>query len=167
MSDYDDIVKEGPTIVCNCCGGLWFRDQTATLNKSNISAKYTEDFANETFALSFISQNGMNDNDNGDADDQNINNDDRDYNFCKNCHNNINKDGKFPNICLNKGVFDTELREDQKGLHFPKVPEWLKGLTVLEERLCAPRIPFMRICSLGYEKQIGLKGAVVNIPVYL
>lgn len=47
------------------------------------------------------------------------------------------------------------------------IPRELEGLTVLEERLVAPRLPFMRIVSLGYERQSGIKGAVVNVPISL
>ncbi|CAF1691386.1 unnamed protein product, partial [Adineta ricciae] len=45
-----------------------------------------------------------------------------------------------------------------KGLAFYQVPDCLKVLTELEERLISPRIPFMAIRSLGFRKQFGLKG---------
>lgn len=51
------------------------------------------------------------------------------------------------------------------GLELPEVPESLKKLTRLEERLCAPRIPFMQIRALGIDKQKGLRGQIVNIPI--
>lgn len=35
----------------------------------------------------------------------------------------------------------------------------------MEERLCSPRIPFMQIKSLGYERQKGLAGQIVNVPI--
>jgi len=50
------------------------------------------------------------------------------------------------------------------GYH-PEIPEYLKNLTCLEERLISPRIPFMRIIPLGYERQCGIRGAVVNVPI--
>ncbi len=50
------------------------------------------------------------------------------------------------------------------GFVFPPIPEELRGLTDLEERLIAARIPFMQIRPLGIDKQYGLKGSVVNIP---
>ncbi|CAG7723295.1 unnamed protein product [Allacma fusca] len=49
------------------------------------------------------------------------------------------------------------------GFKFPIIPEVLNNLTPLEERLCALRIPFMQIRSLGVGRQIGLKGNIVNI----
>ncbi len=51
------------------------------------------------------------------------------------------------------------------GFSFPVIPEALRYLTELEERLVSPRIPFMRICSLGVDGQFGLKGNVVNVPI--
>jgi hypothetical protein len=51
------------------------------------------------------------------------------------------------------------------GLNYPKIPDCLLGLTCLEERLVSPRIPFMQIGSLGVDRQCGLKGSVVNVPV--
>jgi hypothetical protein len=52
---------------------------------------------------------------------------------------------KVPNLCLSNG------------LAFYEIPDCLKILTELEERLISPRIPFMVIRSLGYSKQFGLK----------
>ena len=45
------------------------------------------------------------------------------------------------------------------------MPDCLKILTELEERLASPRIPFMVIRSLGSCKQFGLKGNLVNVPM--
>jgi len=56
----------------------------------------------------------------------------------------------------------------QKGqvprLEFPKIPDVLKNLTTLEERLVALRLPFLQIRSLGVDRQCGMKGNVVHIP---
>lgn len=57
------------------------------------------------------------------------------------------------------------------GFTFPEIPEILipqskkhpSGLTKLEERLVAARIPFMCIVRLGVDKQCGLRGNVVNV----
>uniref|UniRef100_A0A1I8MIT9 Uncharacterized protein n=1 Tax=Musca domestica TaxID=7370 RepID=A0A1I8MIT9_MUSDO len=48
-----------------------------------------------------------------------------------------------------------------------KIPADLRGLTQLEERFVSPRIPFMRIVSLGYNRQCAVRGAVVNVPIQL
>jgi hypothetical protein len=49
------------------------------------------------------------------------------------------------------------------GIDFPKIPPVLKDLTTLEERLCALRLPFMQIRSLGVDGQCGIRGNVVHI----
>jgi hypothetical protein len=49
------------------------------------------------------------------------------------------------------------------GIDFPDIPPVLKGLTTLEERLCALRLPFMQIRSLGVDGQCGIRGNVVHI----
>ena len=41
----------------------------------------------------------------------------------------------------------------------------MKDLTCLEERLVSARIPFMQIRTLGYDKQCGIKGQIVNVPL--
>ena len=51
------------------------------------------------------------------------------------------------------------------GLRFPIVPACLADLTCLEE-LCVPAcIPFMQIHSFGTDRQVGLKGSIINVPV--
>jgi hypothetical protein len=45
------------------------------------------------------------------------------------------------------------------------MPEELQGLTALEERLTALRLPFMMLRPLGWDRQFGLKGNIVNVPV--
>ena len=51
------------------------------------------------------------------------------------------------------------------GLTFPVIPAELSGLTVIEQRLVSPRHEFMNIRSLGRERQHGLHGMVVNVPI--
>ncbi|XP_069969212.1 uncharacterized protein [Bactrocera oleae] len=77
---------------------------------------------------------------------------DGNYNFCATCKNAIVKKN-VRKICL------------ANGLDFPEIPDCLKGLTLIEERLIMPRLPFMTIRPLGYQGQSLLKGAVVNIPI--
>jgi hypothetical protein len=49
------------------------------------------------------------------------------------------------------------------GIGFPIIPPILQDLTTLEERLCALRLPFMQIRSLGVDGQCGIRGNVVHI----
>ncbi|KAK3928235.1 Methane monooxygenase component A gamma chain [Frankliniella fusca] len=51
------------------------------------------------------------------------------------------------------------------GLLFEPLPQELTDLTTLEERLVSARIPFMQIRELGYQRQLGLKGNCVNVPI--
>jgi hypothetical protein len=50
-------------------------------------------------------------------------------------------------------------------LEFPEIPDVVRNLTSLEERLVAPRIPFMKIFGLGCDSQFGLTAGVINVPV--
>jgi hypothetical protein len=73
--------------------------------------------------------------------------------ICFTCSSYISK-GIVPNLCLSNGLM------------FPVIHESIKNLTNLEERLICPRIPFMRIMDLSYvDKQSGLRGNIVNVPV--
>jgi hypothetical protein len=72
--------------------------------------------------------------------------------LCVTCRKDI-MSNKVPNLSLSNG------------LAFHEVPDCLKTLTELEERLISPRIPFMVIRSLGFCKQFGLKGNLVNVPM--
>ncbi|KAK3922139.1 ATP-dependent DNA helicase [Frankliniella fusca] len=73
-------------------------------------------------------------------------------NVCSTCANYLKK-GKVPHFAV------------VNGLLFEPLPEELTGLTTLEERLVSARIPFMQIRELGYQKQLGLKGNCVNVPI--
>ena len=50
-------------------------------------------------------------------------------------------------------------------INFPEIPAELSGLTVIEQRFVSPRQEFMNIRSLGRERQDGLHGMVVNVPI--
>lgn len=63
------------------------------------------------------------------------------------------KAGKTPKIAL------------CRGLQFPVIPPALQNLSTVEQRLVSPRHEFMAIRSLGRERQHGLHGMVVNVPI--
>ncbi|KAK3924355.1 Nuclear receptor corepressor 1 [Frankliniella fusca] len=73
-------------------------------------------------------------------------------NVCSTCANHLKK-GKIPHFAATNGLV------------FDPLPQELAGLTTLEERLVSARIPFMQIRELGYQKQLGLKGNCVNVPI--
>ncbi|KAE8747057.1 hypothetical protein FOCC_FOCC006195 [Frankliniella occidentalis] len=64
------------------------------------------------------------------------------------CHLTENEKGDICTTCANN------IKKDE-----------LKGLSNLEERLVSARIPFMQIRELGYQKQLGLRGNCVNVPI--
>ena len=70
--------------------------------------------------------------------------------LCSTCARAI-KLGSIPKLALSNGF------------EFPKIPDELKDLTTLEERMVSARLPFMQIRSLGVDRQCGLYGNVVNI----
>ena len=70
--------------------------------------------------------------------------------ICRTCHNNL-KNGKVPTC------------SKANGMSFPEKPAVL-NLTPLEERLIAPRIPFMQIRELPRGHQLSIHGNVVNVP---
>ncbi|CAF1419187.1 unnamed protein product [Adineta steineri] len=121
-SNYESNIKEGPTHICSCCGGLWFAYSIR---------EYTIDMlANKGLKTEFINtvcylKHAI-------------------IKLCATCRKDI-MSNKIPNIALSNG------------LAFCEIPDCLKILTELEERLISPRIPFMVIRTLGFSKQFGLK----------
>jgi len=135
IDEYKGSIKKGPTQICISCGETWFTNQVRGLNRNIIAAKFPRLDVYKAFYLAEKFPSVSNS-----------------YLFCFTCRRSISSD-KMPNICLSEG-FD-----------FPAVPDCLKNLASLEERLISLRIPFMRIISLGYERQCAVRGAVVNVPV--
>ncbi|CAF1458321.1 unnamed protein product [Rotaria sp. Silwood1] len=129
-SNYELKIKEGPTHICSCCGGLWF--------EYSIKEFTVEMLRNKGLPKEFIDtvcylENAI-------------------IKLCVTCRKDI-MSNKVPNLCLSNG------------LAFYEIPDCLKILTELEERLTSPRIPFMVIRTLGFCKQFGLKGNLVNVPM--
>jgi len=120
--------KEGPTLVCICCGALWFRSSVHSVSSTNLEQKHNPDFLKNIF---------------------NVKSEDKW--ICRTCLIYV-KRGQVPRLALSNG------------LDFPIIPEVLKNLTALEERLVALRLPFLQIRSLGVDRQCGMKGNVVHIP---
>lgn len=133
IEKYFERIKNGPTIICICCGGLWFKHQTKNKLKSFIDSKFTSEFITRVICVEFLKQENT-------------------YYFCNTCYQHIINE-KVPSLSL------------WNGLDFPKKPEFLTEPTSVEERFFSPRIPFLQIKSLGHEKQFGLRGQVVNVPI--
>ncbi|CAF4566055.1 unnamed protein product, partial [Rotaria socialis] len=121
--NYESKIKEGPTHICSCCGGLWFEYSIRELTIEMLTNKgLKKEFIDNVCYL----KNTI-------------------VKLCVTCRKDIMLN-KVPNLCLSNG------------LAFYEVPDCLKILTELEERLISPRIPFMVIRTLGFCKQFGLKG---------
>jgi hypothetical protein len=72
--------------------------------------------------------------------------------ICSTCWKSASqKTPKLPRLCLSNGF------------EFPHVPEELKHLTALEERLVALRLPFYQIKTLGSGRQCGIRGNIFNV----
>lgn len=79
--------------------------------------------------------------------------DQNEWELCSTCHTNL-KSQKPPR-------FNIQL----SGLAFPTLHPKIKELSPLERRIVAPRIPFMKIKPLGCDRQLGIHGGVINVPV--
>ncbi len=71
--------------------------------------------------------------------------------LCSTCTNKL-RDNKLPTFC-----FTT--------YKLPPIPDVLADLSPLEVRMISPRCPFMQIRKLSWDRQFGIKGNVVNVPL--
>src|SRR5882757_3040333 len=122
---YEAAIRDGPTIVCNCCGGLFFKQSIF---------KFEKEISPDLLAIIRQMPTGP------------------ETRLCFTCRKSA-IDGKVPKLCL------------ANGLAFPELPDVLVGLTELEKRLSSPRVPFMQIKERGVDKQFGIRGSVVNVPI--
>ncbi|GBM39081.1 ATP-dependent DNA helicase PIF1 [Araneus ventricosus] len=74
--------------------------------------------------------------------------------FCTSCMSYIRL-GKVPPLAVSNGF------------KYPEQPNCLAVLNDLEERLVSLRIPFMQIKECSYDRQLGIKGTIVNVPINL
>ncbi|GFW62552.1 ATP-dependent DNA helicase [Trichonephila clavipes] len=74
--------------------------------------------------------------------------------FCSTCMHYIRL-GNIPPLAVSNGF------------KYPEQPACLAALNDLEERLVSLRIPFMQIKECSYDRQLGIKGTIVNVPITL
>ena len=74
--------------------------------------------------------------------------------ICQTCRNGANN-GITPRLCLN----------ESSGLRFSSINSAIAELNDIEERICSPRIAFLQIRPLSWDRQNGLRGNVVNVPL--
>jgi hypothetical protein len=119
---YENAIKEGPTLVCVCCGGLFF--------KRSVKLFIEEDYPDKDFmAKIFYVKEKCNRFDS--------------YMICNTCDTYARGNKKLPRLALSNG------------LEFNFIDDSLQCLNELEERLCSPRIPFLKLRPLGWDKQKG------------
>jgi hypothetical protein len=137
MAEYNRIVAEGPTHICYSCDRLFFKKSITSAPRQKLIDKRncSEDFLEKVILGRYL------------TDEIKI------YQFCSTCKARI-YENKIPRFNIN-----------QSGLAFPDITEEVACLTALEERLVAPRIPFMKIYALGCDRQHGLRAGVINVPV--
>ena len=134
---FDSYLSFGPSFVCTSCSGLFYKHSVsvAPSEKSLIKSNKPE---NVIHLMKRVFQ-GIKSVENVEW-------------VCGTCLNHLNK-AQIPDI------------SSENGLQFPIVPPELQGLTALEERCISPRIPFMQVRELGCDRQFGIKGNVVNVPI--
>ncbi len=135
VSNYETTVKEGPVYICICCGGLFFKRTVKEFNESTCRRLLNND---ENYRKATL---GIN----------HVCEAGKKW-YCITCERHIQAK-KIPKIALGNG------------LQFLNINSRLEMLNELEERLISPRIPFIRIRTLGYDSQKSIRGNVVNVPV--
>src|SRR4051812_10452709 len=129
---YNNQIRESPTLICSCCGGLWYRSSTVLTSEEKLDkAGRYEDFIDAVLRVPQPQ-----------------------HRFCKTCNSSV-KIGKVPKLALSNGFGFPELPDELKvsKLLLPTTsysPKYsrkygLQDLSPLEERLVALRIPFMQI----------------------
>ena len=136
MEQFFENIRDGPMFPCFSCDRLFFKTAIRKVTRDKlISSGCSEVFLEQVLLSKFL--------------------DLETYEFCSTCYSNINgKTKKFPRFNINTSM-----------LAFPEIPDVLKELSPLEERLVSPRIIFMKIFALGCDRQYGLRNGVVNVPV--
>ena len=132
---YEENIKDGPMHCCFSCDRLFFKTSITHITRKKLLTKKGCDNR-------FIEQIVL---------DEFIPNDE--YNFCSTCYKAITTK-KLPKFCIKTS-----------DLEFPEIPDEVKQLSEMEEHLVATRIPFMKIHALGCDRQLGIKGGVINVPV--
>jgi hypothetical protein len=134
IGKYEEALKKGPTIVCVCCGGLFFRRQMLVYKWQ----EKNETIHKQIFQMQIVARS------------------DQEHMICRTCQLHA-KD-------LEMGRRKTVSRfclTAESGLRFNKTQPCLEVLNDVEERIVSPRIAFLRITPLviGPQGQYGLKGS--------
>ena len=137
LEKYYNSTEEGPDNLCSCCGGLFFRRTVLkyTDNYEKVLKNRKHNFWDKVDLMKDKSEVNKNQ-----------------KWFCITCSRYIVQ-SKIPRLSL------------YHGLVFHDVDPRIAELNQIEERLVSPRIPFIRIKPLGWDRQNCLIGNAVNVPV--
>lgn len=131
-------IREATDYVCVCCSGLFFR-RTVIEFKEDVYRRALNSNANKQRILQSLRQ-------------VEIKNEDKLW-ICTTCDEYAMSRGETPVLSL------------ANNLNLPKIDKAILDLNDTEERLVSPRIAFIRIIPLKWDRQKGLRGNVVNVPV--
>lgn len=130
--------QEASDYVCTCCSGLFFR-RTVIEFKEESYRRALNSIVNKHQVLQSLKQ-------------VEIKTDDKLW-ICTTCHEYAISRKETPVLSL------------ANNLAFPIVDKAILELNDTEERLVSPRIAFIRIMPLKWDRQKGLRGNVVNVPI--
>ena len=134
---YNEGIKEGTDYVCLSCGGLFYKRSVKELNENDFGMNLGHGIV--ASIISSLKQ-------------VQIRTDNKLW-ICITCSEYVRLRQELPTLCL------------ANNLKLPDVLETIVELNDTEERLCSPRIAFIRIIPLKWDRQKGLRGNVVNVPV--
>lgn len=129
---------EAADYVCVCCSGLFFR-RTVIEFKEDTYKRSLSGNVNKERVLSSLKQ-------------VDVKTDDKLW-ICTTCDEYAISRGETPVLSL------------ANNLALPKIDDTILALNDTEERLVSPRIAFIRIIPLKWDRQKGLRGNVVNVPI--
>ncbi|OBZ80924.1 hypothetical protein A0J61_11027, partial [Choanephora cucurbitarum] len=90
VQKYQNEIRKGPTVVCVCCGGLWFSDQTKSVTKESLlSRNASQEFIDNVFIFSQQQESDV---------------------FCFNCSLDVKK-LRTPRLCASNGFEFPEIPE--------------------------------------------------------
>ncbi|KAI8780918.1 ATP-dependent DNA helicase PIF1 [Biomphalaria glabrata] len=149
---FEEEAGRGPTYICECCAGLFFRNQVVHIPRDtfllhvNEARKRNKRPARDLCYVNMVYTQHL-----GEW-------------FCRTCQRHL-RNGRHPSLAHKADGLDVTV-----GCELPSVPKVLHGLTTLEERLISPRIFFAQVVTLGRIRppgtgQFGIVKNIINVPL--
>ncbi|CEP17045.1 hypothetical protein [Parasitella parasitica] len=149
-STFEKKIREGPIVICYCCGGLFFKKSISTVRKEKMAEDWqcTTNVIESAFWAITSGHISI-----AETDPINHMQSTEKGHFCFTCKDSLKKN-KIPTLALTCG------------LAFPRKENYLEELTRLEERMVSARHIFQSIWTLqGNRGQYRSRGGIVNAPV--